>query len=290
MNRILVTGANKGIGLAVVEAILKEQPGCGVILGARDFGRGAAARDALLARDPEWSGRLRVLELDVADDDSVARAAEVLSSDIIDNPGEVAGLVNNAGIGSGSLAAMLEVNAYGVQRVTGRFAPLICAGGRVVNVTSASGPNYVAECSAEWRRFFLNDQVEWAEIDEFMRDCLKLSPAELYARGLVGGRDYGFSKACANLCSLFLARTYPNLIVNACTPGYIETDMTREMTRGSGKTAAELGMKQPADGARVVMHLLFDEVTGSGHYYGSDSLRSPLDRYRAPGSPAYAGD
>jgi hypothetical protein len=49
-------------------------------------------------------------------------------------------------------------------------------------------------------------------------------------------------------------------------------------------------MKTPAEGARVIMHLLFGESPGSGHYFGSDSLRSPMDRYRAPGSPAYAGE
>jgi len=28
---------------------------------------------------------------------------------------------------------------------------------------------------------------------------------------------------------------------------------------------------------------------GTGRYYGSDGLRSPLDRYRAPGSPEFEG-
>ena len=36
--------------------------------------------------------------------------------------------------------------------------------------------------------------------------------------------------------------------------------------------------------------LLFEQLEGNGRYYGSDGRRSPLDRYRAPGTPAYAGD
>ena len=32
-----------------------------------------------------------------------------------------------------------------------------------------------------------------------------------------------------------------------------------------------------------------DGLEGSGHYYGSDAKRSPLDRYRSPGSPPYEG-
>ena len=48
-------------------------------------------------------------------------------------------------------------------------------------------------------------------------------------------------------------------------------------------------MKLPADGARCPLHLLFGELTGTGRYYGSDAQRSPLDRYRTPGSAPYTG-
>jgi len=79
------------------------------------------------------------------------------------------------------------------------------------------------------------------------------------------------------------------LRVNACTPGFIETDLTRPYVDQSGKSAQELGMKSPAEGTRSAMHLLFGTLDGNGRYYGSDALRSPLDHYRAPGSPAYTG-
>jgi len=79
------------------------------------------------------------------------------------------------------------------------------------------------------------------------------------------------------------------LTISACTPGFIETDLTRPYAAASGRSPAEMGMKQPAAGTRSTMALLFD-VEGSGRYCGSDGLRSPLDRYRSPGSPAYAGD
>ena len=36
-------------------------------------------------------------------------------------------------------------------------------------------------------------------------------------------------------------------------------------------------------------HLLFGELEGNGRYYGSDAKRSPLDKYRSPGSPPYEG-
>ena len=49
-------------------------------------------------------------------------------------------------------------------------------------------------------------------------------------------------------------------------------------------------MKSPADGARSALFLLFGEPEGNGRYYGSDAVRSPLDRYRAPGDPPHTGD
>lgn len=77
--------------------------------------------------------------------------------------------------------------------------------------------------------------------------------------------------------------------MNACTPGFITTDMTRSYAAASGTSAADLGMKSPADGAKAPLHLLFAELEGNGRFYGSDAKRSPLDCYRAPGSPAYDG-
>ena len=114
--------------------------------------------------------------------------------------------------------------------------------------------------------------------------------AEFTAKGLGDGAPYGLSKACTNTYTLLLAREHPRLRINACTPGFIETDMTRRMAESQGKSPAELGMKPPSAGAKAPMFLLFGEPEGNGRYYGSDAQRSPLDRYRAPGSPPYTGD
>ena len=286
MQSILVTGANKGIGLAVVEAILREQPQHRVVLGSRDPDRGEAAREQLLAATGVDAARLTVLGLDVCDEESVVQAAKSLQ----DSGDELYGLVNNAGTVCGSRAQILNVNAYGMQRVSSHLMPLMRDGGRVVNVTSASGPNYVARCSPQWQQFFQNEQLDWPELDRFMQECTQLAPAEMEQKGLPTDADYGFSKACANLLTLIAARENPRLKVNACTPGFIETDLTHEMTGASGASAAEMGMKQPAAGARVIVHLLFEPGGGTGQYFGSDALRSPLDRYRSPGAPAYTGE
>ena len=294
MRRILVTGANKGIGLAIAQGILTEHDDTFVFLGSRDADRGEAAIRALTSARPAFAERVRLVVMDVGSDESVTAAAGSVRN-LLGTGSSIYAVVNNAGIGSGThpLEAVLNVNTVGVRRVCETFLPLIAAEhGRIVNVTSAAGPSFVARCSDERRRFFLDANTQWADLEALMKECVALrgDASAFEARGLGDGNAYGLSKACANTYTLQLARRYPHLSINACTPGFIETDMTKGYAKSQGKSPRELGMKTPDEGARSPLHLLFGELTGNGHYYGSDCKRSPLDRYREPGSPAYTGD
>jgi NAD(P)-dependent dehydrogenase (short-subunit alcohol dehydrogenase family) len=281
MRRILVTGANKGIGFAIVEAILNEHAGTFVYLGSRDRARGDEARAKLGDR----ASRVEVLALDVASEASVQAAAKSALP--------LYAIVNNAGIGSGNtLEATLRTNVLGIRHVCDAFLPKLDSnGGRIVNVTSAAGPSFVAKCSEDKQRFFLDGSMQWETLRAFVDECIATGDdkAAFAAKGLSDGAPYGLSKACANALTLILAREHPNLRVNACTPGFIETDLTKPYVDSAKKSAKELGMKPPAEGARAPMHLLWGELEGNGRYYGSDAKRSPLDRYREPGSPPYDG-
>lgn len=291
MRRILVTGANKGVGLAIVEAILDEHADTLVYLGARDRERGLEAAAKLIEQHPTWKERIDVVVIDVADDASVAEAGRKVAESL--RGGKLYGVVNNAGIGArnADLAAVLGTNTLGVHRVCQTFLPLLASEGRIVNVTSAAGPSFVATCSPERQRFFLDPEMTWPRLRAFIDECLQIAgdEAAFAAKGLGNGDPYGLSKACTNTYTLIVAREHPNLVVNACTPGFIATDMTRHYAESQGKSPAELGMKTPAEGARAPLHLLFGKLEGNGRYYGSDAKRSPLDRYRAPGSPEYTG-
>ena len=128
-------------------------------------------------------------------------------------------------------------------------------------------------------------------IEKLGEDCLSIAgDSDAFTRrGLSDGAPYGLSKACANAYTLHLARENPRLVINACTPGFIATDLTRHYEEGRGQALEAMGAKTPREGADSTLFLLFGAPEGSGHYYGSDARRSPLDRYRAPGSPAYDG-
>lgn len=292
MRRILVTGANKGIGFAIATGILKEHADTFVFLGSRDAERGRAAVQSLAAEGPGYSDRVLLVEIDVSSDDSVARAAHSVAAAL--GKERLYAVVNNAGVGFGhDMKTVLDVNTAGVHRVCRSFLPLIDEQqGRIVTVTSAAGPNFVAECSPDRQQFFLNPETEWEDLEALMKECLEMEgdDAAFANKGLGKSNAYGLSKALTNTYVLQLARKHPSLRINACTPGFIETDLTRPMAQSRGKSPSELGMKSPGEGARAPLFLLFGEPEGNGRYYGSDAKRSPLDRYRAPGSPPYSGE
>ena len=291
MKRILITGANKGIGLATVAKLLGSYDETFLLMGSRDSKKGQQALNSLLDIQPEWKDRLDLIQIDVEQDLSINSAAEEVATKFGRTPSPLYAIVNNAGIGNSMLGLnkVLQVNTFGPKRVCDAFLPLLNPSiGRVVNVTSASGPLYLAGSSNETKKLLTNPEVSWTEIEKFMSECLKLESERTTDWG-GDSSAYGISKACTNAYSIYLAKKNPNLTINACTPGFIETDLTRPMAESNGKTPAEMGMKSPEEGVSASVFLLMGNPSGSGHYYVSDCVRSPLDKYRSPRDPPYTG-
>lgn len=128
----VVTGATAGLGAAVARLFHRE--GARLLLLGRNAERGAALAAALPGS--------RFMTADVADADDWARVADQLDGE----PLHV--LVNNAGIvrygtivesSVESMRAVLEVNLLGAMLGVKTLAPLMTAGGSIVNVSSCAG-------------------------------------------------------------------------------------------------------------------------------------------------------
>lgn len=128
----LVTGANRGIGRAFVDALLDR--------GARLVYATSRHPAALTSLAAAAGGRVEVLDLDVTNANRVAAAAAAA--------GDVSLLVNNAGVlfmggflspGTADQArAEMEANYFGILTMARAFAPVLAAngGGAMVNVLS----------------------------------------------------------------------------------------------------------------------------------------------------------
>jgi len=223
-------------------------------------------------------------------------------------------LVNNAGVHDGAAASVLDVNLRGVYAVCDAFASLTAPGrSRVLNVSSGSATLFVAKCSSARRAFFANPAVSQSELDQLcarftaavdladMRRGSGDGGASLQALGFPtpseakagGGLAYGFSKAALNcytaICAAGRGPFPEGVICNALSPGFIATDLTRAMAGAMGREPEEMGALPVREGTVALMKLLFDCSGASGRYYGSDGLRSPLDRYRPPGAAEWNG-
>eukprot|EP00820_Chromera_velia_P028537 Cvel_11732.t1-p1 / transcript=Cvel_11732.t1 / gene=Cvel_11732 / organism=Chromera_velia_CCMP2878 / gene_product=Carbonyl reductase [NADPH] 1, putative / transcript_product=Carbonyl reductase [NADPH] 1, putative / location=Cvel_scaffold745:25229-26104(-) / protein_length=292 / sequence_SO=supercontig / SO=protein_coding / is_pseudo=false len=270
--RILVTGANKGIGKAICQKILSDQQDTYVFLGSRDKARGEEAVKSIVAEMGQGVvGRLECVPLDVSSDSSVKSAAEIISEKCGSQDVPLYGIVNNAGVGFGrSTKDTLNTNFYGPMRVCTAFLPLLRKGSRIVMISSASGPNFVSKRDPETARFFTSFATTVEQLEEKLTEIGDTLSQEAY----------GLSKASLNVFTMQLAKARPELVINACTPGFIDTDLTKGMGANN----------PPEKGTIAPLHLLFGDLQGNGWYYGSDAVRSPIDRYRAPGDPPYTGN
>ena len=122
MKVILVTGANKGIGQAIVKRLLAEFPDTHLLLGSRDKQRGdTAVQELLTDLGSAVKPRLEMLLLDVGSDQSVAAAVALVKEKF----GGLYGLVNNAGGWLSTDRDTIQLNANSVVRVCEAFLPLL---------------------------------------------------------------------------------------------------------------------------------------------------------------------
>lgn len=222
MSNALVTGANRGLGLALVRALLAR--GDRVVAACRQPGK-ATELNRLAGEHP---GRLRVLPLDVAQPKSHAELARelplVLGGHTDEEPGRLDLLVNNAGVlhsgerfGSVSAANLedsLRTNAMAPFLLTQALAPLLADGAKVANISSQLGS------IANTARF--------------------------------GTPTYNIGKAAQNMATRLLAHALHErgIAVLALHPGWVQTDMGGKDAEVAAEDAAA-GLLQVIEAATL---------------------------------------
>jgi 3-oxoacyl-[acyl-carrier protein] reductase len=220
----LVTGASRGIGAAIADAL---GAAGATVIGTATTEGGAAA---ISTRFAEAGITGEGMQLDVADDASVDRVVKAIA----DRHGAVTVLVNNAGITRDNLLMRLkdadwhdviDTNLGSVYRVSKACLRGMTKArtGRIVNIASVVGASGNA------------GQTNYAAAKAGMIGFTKSLAQEVGSRGIT---------------------------VNAVAPGFIDTDMTRELPEAQREAllgAIPLGrLGQPAEIASVVAFLASD--------------------------------
>jgi len=227
----IVTGGNRGIGYATVEALAKA--GAKVALLGRSE---LANQKAKLALEKAVPGAvIKVAAIDVKDSLAIHHFVEQLQNEW----GHIDILVNNAGncrlstpfeeIKQKDWQATLEVNLYGNVNFIQVVLPLMKKqkSGKIIQLASLAGE----------------------------------------VGGIATAADYVASKAAIMGITKSLAREVGkyNINVNAVAPGFVRTDMTREMTIALESIPLQ-HIAEPADIANAILFLASEEsrcITGT---------------------------
>lgn len=135
---ILVTGANRGIGLEICRQLGKL--GHQIFLSARNSERGSEAVEEL--RDEKI--KVEFIQMDVADESSVKNAAiefgkKSLKLDVLINNAAILNDTEITKMTTKELVDVLNINAVGTFVVTREFLPFMDKGSRIINVSSGAG-------------------------------------------------------------------------------------------------------------------------------------------------------
>ncbi|KRY59115.1 V-type proton ATPase 21 kDa proteolipid subunit [Trichinella britovi] len=264
----LVTGANKGIGYAIAKGLCKLFTGT-VYLTARNEELGKDAVVRIIAEVPKRVCKeLRFYQLDISDKDSVIRAKEYLMKE----HGRIDILINNAGIafkcnstvpfGEQAFETM-KVNYWGTKQVCEQFFPLLSPHARVVIVASQLG--LLKKISNEdLKKRLESADLKMENLNSIVNHFVESAKNNVHTDFGYPNSAYAMSKIAVIAMTKILQRemdkdSREDIVVNACCPGYVATDMS-----------SHKGTLTPDEGAETPLYLALaveNSISGGGMYY-----------------------
>lgn len=235
MKIVLITGANRSIGLEISKQLSKK--GLFVYLGSRNLEKGNQVVKEL---NKNGFANIKAIEIDVTKPESIVAAKNVVEKE----QGKLDILINNAGISGEfpqnasdtSVTAIQEVfdtNFFGVISVTQAFLELLkkSESPRISNITSGLG-SLTLHSDPNWKYYNFK------------------------------AASYVTSKAALNAYTITLAYELKDFSfkVNAIDPGYTATDFNHHSGPGTVESAATF----------IINHTVTADDAPTGMFYSND--------------------
>ncbi|MCJ1254646.1 hypothetical protein MMC24_002461 [Lignoscripta atroalba] len=259
----VVTGANRGIGEAICQVLANTAQEPLVLY--------ATSRKGVNLGIKTSSNETQVIypSLDINDRESI----QALANSVKKDHGGCHVLINNAGINledqysPDNVKKTLDTNYRGTLHMCQAFIPLLKKGGRIVNVSSVGSS--LNQYSDEIKQRFRDPKMTLEDLEGMMTEYQRSVDEGAETKHGWPRQAYSVSKACVNAITMVLARENPGLIINACCPGWVSTDMGRVI--GSPP-------KRPVDGAKIPIRLGFKDINGvTGRYWGNPTVSDTED-------------
>ncbi|XP_076130122.1 carbonyl reductase [NADPH] 1-like [Alosa pseudoharengus] len=248
----VVTGANKGIGLAIVQGLCKAGYAGDIILTARNEKLG---QETLQKLKSEGFNNVLFHRLDICDQTS----AEGLRKFLDKNYGGLDVLINNAGIAFKADATepfgeqaevTMRTNFWGTLWASKALLPLLRPNARVVNVSSFVSKRALDKCSPELQAKFRSVDISEEELCGLMGEFVVAAQNGNHEAKGWPNTAYGTTKVGVTVLSRIQARVLAQtraadgILLNACCPGWVRTDM-----------AGPKAPKSPEEGAETPVYL-----------------------------------
>ncbi|KAI4211139.1 MAG: hypothetical protein LQ351_006039 [Letrouitia transgressa] len=216
---VLVTGANRGIGFSILQALATKSPSDRYLLGTRTIESGHAAVAQL--REQGITSTIDVLQLDVTSNASITAAEQFIR----EKAGKLDILINNAGLAQlpgsslieqrASYNSTLNTNVASIAVLTSALMPLLLA---------APSPRVIHNSS---------------ERGSLTRNLAGTMPPTMVVA-------YNVSKTALNALTIQQAIAEPRVKFYAANPGFCKTAFNGFQ-----------GFRDPLDGAKVFVELAF---------------------------------
>lgn len=259
---VIVTGANKGIGLCIVKQLVAA--GVPAVLTARDIALGEAAAREI------GSPLVTTRQLDISSAASISSFASWVAETY---PAGIAALINNAGIaykgatfGADEAQVTLDTNLFGTYDLSTALLGSMPAGCRVVNVASRAGR--LGQLSAELQAAFTSDALTMETLRGLVSTFVGAIRDDTYAAKGWPKSMYGVSKCAEIAMTRVFARAHPHLLVAACCPGWCKTDMSSNQ----GPRSADEGADTPVWLAALAPRETFGVEAGSALFFADRAV------------------